>query len=87
VVTDVTAETHAKECLDSIIMTSDADVSGVMTSNNMYDDLKTQALNTPARAQAFFLADSQLGAFLYSGRPTFPSLSTSCTFTPSTLLN
>jgi len=83
----ITTWEHAQECLDSIILTSDADVSGVLTSNNMDDMMKEQVLNTPARVQAFFQADSLLSPFLYTGRPPFAGLSARCTFSPSRFPN
>jgi hypothetical protein len=77
---------YATDCLDSVTATGDADVVGLRDSMDIANALKAQILNTPARAQAYFQADAQLGAWTYS-RPNFAGLSARCAFNPMTLPN
>jgi hypothetical protein len=52
----------ALDCLDYTFMTSDADVDGGVLAQNDYMALRTLALNTPARAKAFYQSDSQFSS-------------------------
>jgi hypothetical protein len=85
-ISDALAWSYATDCLDYVTATGDADVSGLRTSMTIANALRTVALNTPSRAQAYFQASGQIGALTYS-RPDFAGLASRCAVNPSSLPN
>jgi hypothetical protein len=77
---------YALDCLNSVFMTSDADVAGGKAALDAYKSLQALILNTPDRARAFLQADSQLGAAVSFSSP-YSLKSSRCLLDPSTLPN
>lgn len=77
---------NAMDCLNSDLMTSDADVVGGKTAHDVYLSLRAVVLNTPDRAKAFVQADSSSGAAVRFSTP-YAQKASRCLIDPSLFPN
>jgi hypothetical protein len=77
---------NAIDCMNFTLMTGPADVSGGANALKTYVALRTLVLNTPARANAFFQANSQFGSGVRVSTP-YSQKAAKCTINPSQFPN
>jgi hypothetical protein len=77
---------NAMDCLSSALMTSDADVVGGKIALDVLLSLQAVVLNTPARANALFQADSKLGSTVSFSTP-YAQKASRCLIDPSLFPN
>jgi hypothetical protein len=78
--------TNAMDCVNYILMNSDADVAGGKAARNVYLSLRAVVLNTADRAKAFFQADNKLGSTVSFSTPYLQKASR-CLIDPSLFPN
>lgn len=83
---DVLGFSAASDCVGSAFMTSDADVAGGRTALAASRLIKATVLNTPARTEAYYQADSRLGPTFIDMSP-YAKWAASCITEPASLPN